>query len=85
MASARIREKSQITLPSGVVKALGLKKDDVLDVRLHGRTIVLSLPGTGLVPPKHAMQFWGLGQHENPRTAAEVDAELRSLRSEWKR
>lgn len=85
MRPLRIREKSQITLPSQLVKALGLKKDDLLNVQLEGDRIILSRPGSADAEPKGLMQFWGVGRQSPARSAAQIDAEIQALRAEWKR
>lgn len=85
MRPIRLREKSQVTLPSKMVKALGLKTDDPLAIELEGDRIVIRRFGSVNVAPRSPMEFWGAGRSSPQRTAAEIDAELRALRSEWDR
>lgn len=85
MRPTRLREKSQVTLPSKLVKALGLKTDDPLAIELEGDRIVISRFGANKLAPKSPMEFWGSGQSSPPRTATEIDEDLRALRSEWDR
>lgn len=85
MRPIRLREKSQVTLPSKLVKALGLKTDDPLAIELEGDRIVIRRFDSEAVTPRSPIEFWGAGRSSPPRTAAEIDAELRTLRSEWDR
>jgi bifunctional DNA-binding transcriptional regulator/antitoxin component of YhaV-PrlF toxin-antitoxin module len=85
MPTTRLREKSQVTLPSKLVKALGLRTDDPLAIELEGDRIVITRFGSSKLAPKSPMEFWASGRSSPPRTAAEIDADLRALRSEWDR
>ena len=84
MATVRVREKRQITLPAQASKLLGITENDVLDVQVTGNAIVLR--PVGLNTPTRVsrlMQYAGAGRGLNVDPDETVHA-IRADRDAWK-
>jgi len=55
MMLTEIRSRSQITIPSEIIKKLNLKRGDTLEVVVEGDQIILR---PVMVIPKNQMYFW---------------------------
>ena len=84
MATVRVREKRQITLPAQASKLLGIAENDVLDVQVTGNAIVLRPAGVN-TPARvsRLMQYAGAGQGLNVDPDETVRA-IRADRDSWK-
>ena len=80
----RIRAKHQITLPAHVVRAVNLREDDTLSVRVINGNIVMT-PHKTLSPADDLMQFAGLLKGVWGNTPEEIDASIQDIRGEWER
>ncbi len=84
MATVRVREKRQITLPAQVSKLLGIAENDVLDVQVAGNAIVLRPVGVSTsTRVSRLMQYSGAGQG----LSVDPDETVRAIRADrdaWK-
>lgn len=85
MPTTRLRDKSQMTVPVEVTRQLGLRPEELLDVRVVGDAFVVCPQRAVRLGLNHPMQFWGQGRTAASVGAADVDAQLRALRDEWER
>ena len=79
MATVRVREKRQITLPAHASKLLGIAENDVLEVQVTASAIVLR--PVGLNTPARAsrlLQYAGAGQGMN----VDPDETVRAIRAD---
>lgn len=84
MATVRVREKRQITLPAQASKLLGIAENDVLDVQVTGSAIVLRPVGVSTVTRvTRLLQYAGAGQGLNVDADETVRA-IRADRDAWK-
>ena len=84
MATVRVREKRQITLPAQASKLLGIAENDVLDVQVTGSAIVLRpVGGNTSTRVSRLMQYAGSGQGLNVDPDETVRA-IRADRDAWK-
>jgi len=85
MTTTRLREKSQMTVPSEVARQLGLHADELLDIRIVGDAFVVSPQRATRLNQHHPMHFWGAGRSADKIGADQIDQHLRELRDEWER
>ena len=85
MTTTRLREKSQMTVPTEVARQLGLRTDELLDIRIVGDAFVVSPQRATRLDQHHPMHFWGLGRTADTASAAKIDRQVRALRDEWER
>lgn len=84
MATVRVREKRQITLPAQASKLLGIAENDVLDVQVTGSAIVLRPVGVNTsTRVSRLMQYAGAGQGLSVDPGETVRA-IRADRDAWK-
>ncbi|SMB24457.1 protein of unknown function [Sterolibacterium denitrificans] len=85
MTTTRLREKSQMTVPTEVARQLGLRTDELLDIRIVGDAFVVCSQRATRLDQCHPMHFWGLGRGAETTSAGEIDRHVRALRDEWER
>ncbi len=84
MATVRIRDKHQITLPAAVMQAAAIARDDVLNVEYINGVITLT-PTARIAKRVKARDFLGALQGTWGKTAAAIDKQLRKERDTWDR
>ena len=85
MITTRLREKSQMTVPTEVARQLGLHTDELLDIRIVGDGFVVCPQRVARLKQHHPMHFWGLGNVAGGGSESEIDQHIRALRDEWER
>jgi len=85
MTTTRLREKSQMTVPTEVARQLGLHTDELLDIRIVGDAFVVRPQRATRLNQHHPMHFWGLGRSAETASSDEIDRHVRALRDEWER
>lgn len=83
MTTTRLREKSQMTVPTEVARHLGLHTDELLDIRIVGDAFVVSPQRATRLNQHHPMHFWGAGRGVDNIAADDIDEHIRALRDEW--
>jgi bifunctional DNA-binding transcriptional regulator/antitoxin component of YhaV-PrlF toxin-antitoxin module len=83
MATTRLREKSQMTVPTEVARQLGLQPDELLDIRIVGDAVVVCPQRATRPNQHHPMHFWGAGRGARTTEAKEIDQHIHALRDEW--
>lgn len=84
MATVRVRDKHQITLPKRVVEAAGIAPDDTLEVTYANGVIMLT---RSAVPrPDASARAWvGALRGRWGRSRAQIDRALDRERDDWDR
>lgn len=86
MTTTRLREKSQMTVPTEVARQLGLHINELLDIRVVGNAFVVSPQKAEQLRQHHPMVFWGSGRVVGDvGNVGEIDRHVRALRDEWER
>lgn len=85
MTTTCLRKKSQMTVPTEVVRQLDLRTDELLDIRIVGDAFVVCPQRVMRLEQYHPMHFWGLGRGTEATSADEIDRHVRVLRDEWER
>lgn len=85
MTTTRLREKSQMTVPTEVARQLGLHIDEPLDIRIVGDAFVVRPQRSARFGEHHPMHFWGRGRDAGGASASDIDRQVRDLRDEWER
>ena len=85
MTTTRLREKSQMTVPTEVARQLGLHTDELLDIRIVGDAFIVCPQRVARLREHHPMNFWGLGRGAGDANATEIDQHIQTLRDEWER
>lgn len=83
-AQIRVRAKSQITIPTAVVKEAGIREGDMLAFTFRGGVLSLDLRKNKPAKPS-IMKYLGIGKGTYGKTAEEVDAYIRQERDSWER
>lgn len=84
MATVRVREKRQITLPAQASRLLGIAENDVLDVQVTASAIVLRpVTANAATRVSRLMQYAGAGECLNVDADETVRA-IRADRDAWK-
>lgn len=84
MSQVRIRPKHQITLPSRIVAAAHLKRDDVLEVA-YANGVVTLIPVSRKARKESVMAYAGIARGVWGQTTDEIEAGLNSDRASWER
>lgn len=80
-ATVTLSAKHQVTLPAGMVRELGLRAGDKLDVRLRGQQLVLErMPRT---PDEWVARYRGALRGVYGETAEAIEAYIREERESW--
>lgn len=85
MTTTRLREKSQMTVPTEVARQLGLKTDELLDIRIVGDAFVVCPQRAARLDQHHPMHFWGQGRGTGSTTVEKIDRHVGALRDELER
>lgn len=86
MTTTRLREKSQMTVPTGkIVRSTGCGPDELLDIGIVGDAFVVCPQRSTRLNQHHPMHFWGAGRSADNAGADEIDRQIRALRDEWER
>ena len=84
MSQVRIRPKHQITLPSRIVAAAHLKRDDVLEVA-YANGVVTLIPVSRKERKESVMAYAGIARGIWGHTTDEIEIGLSSDRASWER
>jgi bifunctional DNA-binding transcriptional regulator/antitoxin component of YhaV-PrlF toxin-antitoxin module len=83
-AQIRVRAKSQMTIPTSIVKEAGIQEGDLLAFTFRGGVLSLDLRKNKPSKPS-VMKYVGVTQGTYGKTAEQVDAYIRQERDSWER
>ena len=84
MPQVTLRPKGQITIPASILAQWKAQPDDIFDVQL-ANGVVMFTPVSRRENPPNLMAFAGVGKGLWGNTPEQVDANIASLRDEWRR
>lgn len=84
MATVRVRDKRQITLPAKASEALGISENDLLEVEVTAGSIILRpVRGDSSAKMARLLRYLGIGADISTDPDARV-RDIRRDRNEWK-